>query len=128
MQPKKTTNYQCHYPRIKEDSAYHYENCNLEYSDSVKSYYKEFHIDYMASGDFQQDENGNYYEVYIPRVGKLVEENLSYIGLQNYIVPTFFAIILTMLIFGLIVIRDSKKGEKEKVKESILNFMSEEDS
>lgn len=128
MQPKKITNYECHYPRIKEDSAYHYENCDHSYTDSVTAYYDSLRADYMLADRWVRDEDGDLHQVWIPKVGKLVEENLDYIGLQDYIVPSFFALMTMVLIFGVVVIKDSKKGEKEKVKESILGFMSEEDS
>ena len=124
MLPKKTTDYYCNYG----DSIYHYENCNWQYADSVRTYWVEYRKDYMPSGDWQLGEDGNYHQVWIPRVGTIIEENLGYMELQNYVVPMFFSLIIMILIFGFIVIRDSKKGEKEKDKGSILSFMSEEDS
>jgi len=126
MLPRKTTDYYCRYPVVEEDSAYHYENCNWQYADSVRTYWVKYKEDYMPSGDFQLGEDGSYRQVWIPKVGTLVEENLDYIGLQDYVVPAFFSIITMVLIFGLVVIRDSKKGEKEKQRDSILDFMKKD--
>lgn len=124
MLPKKTNNDYCNYG----DSIYHYENCDHSYIDSVRAYYDSLRADYMHADRWVRDEDGDLHQVWIPKVGKLVEENLNYMGLQDYIVPTFFALITMVLIFGLIVIRDSKKGEKEKGRGSILDLMSNKDS
>lgn len=129
MLPKKTTDIYCDYPRVQEDSAYHFENCvNSPYMDSIRTYYDSLKADYMLTDKWITNANGDREQVWIPKVGKLIEENLNYIGYQDYIVPTFFALITMVLIFGLIVIRDSKKGEKEKDRGSILDLMSNEDS
>lgn len=124
MLPKKTNNNYCNYG----DSIYHYENCDHSYVDSVRTYYDSLRADYMPADRWVRDEDGDLHQVWIPKVGKLIEENLDYIGYQDYIVPTFFSLITVVLIFGLIVIRDSKKGEKEKSRGSILDLMSNEDS
>lgn len=129
MLPKKTTDIYCEYPRVPEDSVYHFENCvNSPYMDSIRNYYDSLKLDYMPSGKWARNDEGVLEQIWIPKVGKLIEENLDYIGYQDYIVPTFFSLITVVLIFGLIVIRDSKKGEKEKGRESILDLMSNEDS
>jgi len=126
MQLKKTPDYYCRYPVVKEDSTYHYENCNWQYADSVRTYWVKYKEDYMPSGDWQLGEDGSYHQVWIPKVGTIVEENLGYMELQNYVVPAFVAIMVSMLIFGIILFRDNDAGQKQKYKDKILDFMEDE--
>lgn len=48
-----------------------------------------------------------------------------YMEAQNYVVPAFAVIILTLFIFGFIVLWDSKKGEAKRSKDQfkILEFL-----
>ena len=80
----------------------------------------------MLSDRWVRDEDGDLHQVWIPKVGKIVEENLSYMELQNYVVPAFFAIMVSMLIFGIILFRDNDAGQRQKHKEKILDFMEDE--
>ena len=42
---------------------------------------------------------------------------------QYWIVPTFFAIMIALIIFAMVLYRDNNKALKEKRKDSILNMM-----
>jgi len=46
-------------------------------------------------------------------------------NLQYWMVPSFFAIIIALLIFAFVLFRDNEQALKEKRKDSILNFMKE---
>lgn len=102
MQPKKT-------------NSYNY--------DSVKAYYAKYRdsvaVDYIYSA-----ETGTFTTIYAVKGEDYVVENTSYIGLQDYIVPVFFAIIISFFIFGSLVMQDNSKAEKENKKESLLDFLN----
>lgn len=44
---------------------------------------------------------------------------------QGYVVPAFFVIILTLLIFGIISLTDSEKAQKDRKKVRLLDFLDE---
>jgi hypothetical protein len=101
MQPKKTNTY--NYDSVKA----HYD----AYKDSIV-------VDYTYSVET------GWKTVWAARDGEVVVENTSYIALQNYIVPAFFAIIITFFIFGALVMRDNSAAQRSKEKETILGFIN----
>ena len=44
---------------------------------------------------------------------------------QNYVVPAFFVIILSLLIFGIITLTDSEKAKIDRKKVRLLDFLNE---
>lgn len=51
------------------------------------------------------------------------ESNLTTANWQYSIVPTFFAIMIALIIFAMVLYRDNNKALNEKRKDSILNMM-----
>ena len=49
------------------------------------------------------------------------QSNLATANWQYWIVPTFFAIIVSLIIFATVLYRDNNKALKQKVKDSILS-------
>jgi hypothetical protein len=49
------------------------------------------------------------------------QSNLATTNWQYWIVPTFFAIIVSLIIFATVLYRDNNKALKQKVKDSILS-------
>ena len=123
MQPKKIAKYECHYPSVAEDSAYHYNNCNWQYGDSLRTYHAKYK-DSVAVDWIWNEDGMSYKTVYEAIEGEVVVENTSYIGLQYYIVPIFFAIIISFFIFGTMIMQDNSKAEKENKRESLLDFLN----
>lgn len=129
MQQKKTAKYECHYPLVAEDSAYHYTNCNWQYGDSLRTY----HAKYKDSVAVDYDVSKMKYiyvakgEDYNGRSNKEEFNEFSH-NLQYWIVPSFFAIMFAMIIFAFILYRDNGKALKEKRKDSILNMMKDGNS
>ena len=123
MQPKKTAKYECHYPLVAEDSAYHYTNCNWQYADSLRTHYAKYK-DSVAYDWVWDEEAQSYKTLYTSIDGEVIVENTSYIALQDYIVPAFFAIIITFFIFGALVMRDNTAAQRSKEKETILGFIN----
>jgi len=123
MQPKKIAKYKCHYPLFAEDSAYHYSNCNWQYADSLRTHFAKYKDSVAVDWQYNA-ETGAYKTVYKAKGEDYVVENTSYIGLQDYIVPVFFAIIISFFIFGTIIMQDNSKAEKENKRESLLDFLN----
>ena len=48
-----------------------------------------------------------------------------YAQAQNYVVPAFFVIILSLLIFGIITLTDSEKAKRDRKKVRLLDFLDE---
>jgi hypothetical protein len=123
MQPKKTAKYECHYPLLAEDSAYHYTNCNWQYADSLRTHYAKYKDSVAYDWVWSEDEQA-YKTLYTSIDGEVVVENTSYIALQDYVVPAFFAIIITFFIFGALVMRDNSAAQRSKDDETILGFIN----
>mgnify|MGYP003641648858 FL=1 len=102
MQPKKT-------------NSYNY--------DSVKAHYAKYKDSIAVDWQYNV-ETGSYKTIYKAKGENFVDENTIYIGLQDYIVPVFFAIIISFFIFGSLVMQDNSKAEKENKKESLLDFLN----
>ena len=58
-------------------------------------------------------------------VEPLVTEYNWYSQAQNYVVPAFFVIILSLLIFGIITLTDSEKAKIDRKKVRLLDFLNE---
>lgn len=123
MQPKKTAKYQCHYPLVAEDSAYHYTNCNWQYADSLRTHYAKYKDSVAYDWVWSEDEQA-YKTVYTSIDGEVVVENTGYMELQYYVVPVFFAVIITFFIFGFLVLRDNSAAQRSKDDETILGFIN----
>lgn len=123
MQPKKTDKYECHYPLVAEDSAYHYTNCNWQYGDSLRTYHAKYK-DSVAVDWIWNEDGLSYKTVYEAIDGEVVVENTGYMDLQYYVVPVFFAVIITFFIFGALVLRDNNAAQRTKNKETILEFIN----
>lgn len=50
-----------------------------------------------------------------------------YMGAQNYVVPAFFVIMLTLFIFGAMTLFDTRKASKNKHKLKVLDFLDDEE-
>lgn len=50
-----------------------------------------------------------------------------YMEAQSYVVPAFFVIMLTLFIFGVMTISDSKKANKNKHKLKVLDFLDDKE-
>ena len=48
-----------------------------------------------------------------------------YAQAQNYVVPAFFVIILSLFIFGIITLTDSEKAKRDRKKVRLLDFLDE---
>lgn len=123
MQPKKTAKYECHYPLVAEDSAYHYTNCNWQYADSLRTHYAKYKDSVAYDWVWSEDEQA-YKTVYTSIDGEVVVENTGYMELQYYVVPVFFAVIITFFIFGFLVLRDNSAAQRSKDEETILGFIN----
>ena len=123
MQPKKTAKYECHYPLVAEDSAYHYTNCNWQYADSLRTHYAKYKDSVAYDWVWSEDEQA-YKTLYTSIDGEVVVENTGYMELQYYVVPVFFAVIITFFIFGFLVLRDNSSAQRSKDEETILGFIN----
>jgi len=127
MQPKKTSKYECHYPSVAEDSAYHYTNCNWQYGDSLKTYHAKYK-DSVAVDWIWNEDRLSYKTVYVHKdadyKGSIKSSDFNELShnLQYYLVPMFFALIISFFIFGSLVIRDNETAQRSRQKESILNI------
>ena len=129
MQPKKTAKYECHYPLVAEDSAYHYTNCNWQYGDSLRTY----HAKYKDSVAVDYDVSEMRY-IYVHRDNadswKGRQEDKQDITFattaQYYMVPAFFALMMILMIFAFVLYRDNDKALRQKRKDSVLGFISKE--
>ena len=127
MQPKKTSKYECHYPSVAEDSAYHYTNCNWQYGDSLKTYHAKYK-DSIAVDWIWNKDGLSYKTVYVHKdadyKGSIKSSDFNELShdLQYYLVPMFFALIISFFIFGSLVIRDNETAQRSRQKESILNI------
>ena len=123
MQPKKTAKYECHYPLVAEDSTYHYTNCNWQYADSLRTHYAKYKDSVAYDWVWSEDEQA-YKTLYTSIDGEVVVENTGYMELQYYVVPVFFAVIITFFIFGFLVLRDNSSAQRSKDEETILGFIN----
>lgn len=101
---------------------------NWDY-DSVKAHYAKYK-DSVAVDWVYSAETGNFETVYIHKDAdyknsvKSSDFNEFSHDLQYYVVPGFFALIITFFIFGGLVMRDNKAAQSGKDKDSILNMMN----
>jgi len=125
MQPKKPSKYECHYPSVAEDSAYHYANCNWQYGDSLRTYHAKYKD--SVAVDWVWNEAAGYYKtVWIAKDEDYIDtsNNSTAFEYQYYVVPGFFAIMSVLVIFALVLYRDNYKALKEKKKDNIMDFIN----
>ena len=96
-------------------------------SDSAKAYYTAYSDSVVI--DYHYDSEKGFTAVYAHKDDDVnVAKTQDYDGLahqmQYYVVPGFFALIITFFIFGGLVMRDNKAAQSGKDKDSILNMMN----
>ena len=95
--------------------------------DSVKAHYAKYK-DSVAVDWVYSEETGNFETVYVHKdadyKGSIKSSDFNELShnLQYYLVPLFFALIISFFIFGSLVIRDNESAQRSKQKESILNI------
>jgi len=125
MQPKKPSKYECHYPSVAEDSAYHYTNCNWQYGDSLKTHYAKYKD--SVAVDWVWNEAAGYYKtVWIAKDEDYVDtsEHSTAAEAQYYVVPLFMSIMIALLIFAFILYRDNSQALREKKQDNIMDFIN----
>ena len=125
MQQKKTAKYECHYPSVAGDSAYHYDNCNWQYADSLRTHFAKYKDSVAIDYDFTKGKT-----VYIAKGEDYIDtsEHSTAAEAQYYLVPAFIAIMTALVIFAFVLYRDNDTALKQKRKDSILNMMKDGNS
>jgi len=101
-------------PKIKTSYADSLRAWASAYKDSVAVDYDATKMRYIY---VPKGEEGNY------KGSQTSSYNQFTTNLQYYMVPLFFAIVATLLIFGLLVMTDSKVGEATKGKDKLLDLI-----
>ncbi len=125
MQPKKQSKYECHYPSVAEDSAYHYANCNWQYADSLRTHHAKYK-DSVAVDWVYSEKTGNFETVYAAKGEDYIDtSNHSTAGeAQYYIVPLFIAIMTVLIIFAFVLYRDNAAALSQKKQDNIMDFIN----
>ncbi len=102
MQQKKTTDYECHYPSVAEDSTYHYTNCNWQYADSLRTHYAKYKDSVAVDYDMNKMK---YTYVHVDhkdswKGAQQDQQDLTTHDLQYWMVPGFFSLMIIMIIFA----------------------------
>ena len=121
MQPKKTSKYECHYPLVAEDSAYHYDNCNWQYADSLRTHYAKYKDSVAVDYD-----GAKMRTIYIAKDEDYIDtsEHSTAAEAQYYVVPLFMSIMIALLIFAFILYRDNSQALMEKKQDNIMDFIN----
>lgn len=98
------------------------------YADSVRAWGAAYKDSVLV--DMHYDNETGFKNIYVEKADKTNYERLKSSNynefthnLQYYMVPLFFAIVATLLIFGLLVMTDSKVGEATKGKDKLLDLI-----
>ena len=98
--------------------------------DSVRDYYSGYRDSVLV--DVHYDAETGFENVYVHKDhkdswkgGVEDKQDLSANELQYWIVPTFFAIMITLIIFAMVLYRDNNNALNEKRKDTILGMMRE---
>ena len=128
MPQKKANNNYCNYG----DSLYHYENCNWQYADSLREWASAYKDSVVVDYEYSTETGPK--AIYVHKGDseswKGRQEDKQDVTFattaQYYMVPTFFAIMIILTVFAIVLYRDNDKALKQKRKDSVLGFISKE--